>query len=236
MILVYIPARGGSKGIPGKNIKLLNNKPLIGYSIELAKQFSIYWDADIILSTDDNNIRKVAQDFGLNTSYIRPDNLALDTTGKIDTLIDVIKFSEEQNNVKYNYILDLDVTSPLRNITDLIEAFKILEANTDAYNLLSVSPSNRNPYFNQLEIKDNGYYNVVKEGEFLSRQKAPNVFDMNSSFYFYRKSFFESNQKMTTTKKSLIYLVPHICFDLDHKIDFEFMDYLIINSKLDFLL
>ena len=234
--LITICARGGSKGLPGKNIKNLNNKPLIAYSIELAKQFSKIWNADVILSTDDNNIKKVAQKFDLNTSYIRPDYLALDTTGKIDTLNDVINFCEEENGIRYNYILDLDVTSPLRNMTDLITAFKILESNKDAFNLLSVSPSNRNPYFNQLELKDNGFYNVVKHGKFLSRQEAPNVFDMNSSFYFYRKSFFETNQKMTTTEKSLIYLIPHICFDLDHILDFEFMEYLISNNKLDFSL
>lgn len=234
--LITICARGGSKGLPGKNIKNLNNKPLIAYSIELAKQFSKIWNADVILSTDDNNIKKVAQKFDLNTSYIRPDYLALDTTGKIDTLNDVINFCEEKNGIRYNYILDLDVTSPLRNMTDLITAFKILESNKDAFNLLSVSPSNRNPYFNQLELKDNGFYNVVKNGKYLSRQEAPNVFDMNSSFYFYRKSFFETNQKMTTTEKSLIYLIPHICFDLDHILDFEFMEYLISNNKLDFSL
>ena len=233
-ILITICARGGSKGIPGKNIKLLNGKPLIAYSIDVAKQFSNIYNCDIVLSTDSDLIKNVASDYGLSSKYKRPIELSLDTTGKIDTLNDVIRFQENLTSQHYDYVIDLDVTSPLRNILDLESGLKILEKDQNAFNLYSVSIANRNPYFNIVEKKENGYYDVVKKGLFYSRQKAPSVFDMNSSFYIYSKKFFQTNQKTTTTCNSLIYLMPHICFDLDHQLDFDFMEYLIINKKLDF--
>ena len=236
-ILITICARGGSKGIPGKNIKLLNSKPLIGYTIETAFKFQEAMPyTDISLSTDSDEIKKVTKNFGLNTEYSRPEFLASDTAGKIDVINDILNYSQKTNEKKYDYILDMDVTSPLRNINDLINAFKILESNTDALNIFSVSQATRNPYFNIVEQKENGFYAQVKtlQTGFLTRQSAPSVYDMNASFYFYRKLFFERKYKSAITDKSLIYIVPHICFDLDHQIDFDFLSYLIKNKILDF--
>ncbi len=232
--LITICARGGSKGIPGKNIKKINGQPLLAYTINTAKLFSKMWNADIALSTDDQQIKNVASDFGIVTNYTRPDTLANDTAGKIDTIKDILLFQENQLDINYDFILDLDVTSPLRTIDDLQSAFKILNADSNAYNLFSVSHAVRNPYFNIVEKKNNNYYNVIKEGDFLSRQSAPEVYDMNSSFYFYRKSFFEHKQTKTTCEKSLIYIMPHLCFDLDHQFDFDYMEFLLINKKLNF--
>ena len=233
-ILITICARGGSKGIPGKNIKSLNGIPLIAYTIQTAQKFAQLYNADIALSTDDKEIKKVAADHGLITSYSRPVELASDTAGKIDTLTDLLTFQEKSNNKVYDYILDMDVTSPLRTIADLEEAFAMIRNDEDAYNIFSVNPANRNPYFNMVEQKENGYYGLVKHGGFKSRQTAPPVYDMNASFYFFKRSFFDSGLKTSTTNKSMIYIVKHTCFDLDHPIDFEFMSYLMSNNKLGF--
>lgn len=235
--LITICARGGSKGIPGKNIKLLNGKPLIYYTILVANLFkNEFKNVSIVLSTDSEEIIQVANECGLHSEYRRPDHLAGDTIGKIDAIRDVLLYCESVENCKYNYILDLDVTSPLRNLKDLTEAFNLLETDKEALNLFSVSPSNRSPYFNMVEQKENGYYSQVKqpEGVLLTRQSAPIVYDMNASFYFYKRSFFDSEYKGAITNRSLIYKVPHICFDLDHPIDFEIISYLIENQKLDF--
>jgi CMP-N,N'-diacetyllegionaminic acid synthase len=233
-ILITICARGGSKGIPGKNIKLLNGKPLISYSIEIASKFSKIYNCDIILSTDSSSIKNVAADYGLNSNYERPIELSLDETGKIETLKHVIRYQENIVNQNYDFIIDLDVTSPLRNVFDLESGLEILKQDQNALNLYSVSLANRNPYFNIVEKKDNGYFDVVNKGLYFSRQQAPKVYDMNSSFYIYNKKFFQANQITTTTSNSLIYLMPHICFDLDHPLDFDFMEYLLTNNKLDF--
>lgn len=234
-VLITICARGGSKGIPGKNIKLLNGKPLIAYTIESAMKFQSLHPADIVVSTDDSDIKDVVRQLGVQV-YDRPDYLATDAAGKVDTITDVLVFQENKNDKKYDYILDLDVTSPLRTLEDLSQGFTIIKNDDEAYNIYSVNPANRNPYFNMVERKDNGYYHLVKEGSFLSRQDAPAVFDMNASFYFFKKSFFTSGQKTSTTTKSLIYVMPHVCFDLDHNIDFEFMEFLMSTNKLGFIL
>jgi len=238
-ILITICARGGSKGIPGKNIKLLNGIPLIGYSINVAKQVqSKYKNATISLSTDSVEIVNVAEKLGLSTDYKRPEYLANDTVGKIDAIRDILQYSENKEHLKYDYILDLDVTSPLRNLYDIENAFNVIEADSNAVNLFSVSEASRSPYFNMVEKKENGYYAQVKkiDSNIFTRQAAPKVYDLNASFYIYRRSFFELGYKGAITDRSLIYIIPHICFDLDHPIDFEIISYLIENNKLDFTL
>jgi CMP-N,N'-diacetyllegionaminic acid synthase len=235
-ILITICARGGSKGIPKKNIKNINGIPLIEYSIRLANKYNVKWNAKVALSTDDIEIKRVAENLGLITNYIRPDYLATDNAGKIDSINDLILYEESLINYKFDFILDLDVTSPLRNLTDLENSFQII-LNSKANSLFSVNTASRNPYFNMVEEKPNGFFNLVKvdsDGTFMTRQSAPKVFELNASFYWYRRIFFDNTYKSPITNESLIYLVPHICFDLDHPIDFDFMEYLIENEKLDF--
>ena len=233
-ILITICARGGSKGIPGKNIKLLNGKPLIEYTIRSAINFSKKYNSKVALSTDDENILSICTSLGLHTKYKRPLELSSDNAGKIDTINDLLLFEEKEQNISFDYILDLDVTSPLRTQLDLMEAFELLINDKNALNIFSVNKANKNPYFNMVEQKDDGYYELSKKGEFLTRQSAKSVFELNASFYFYKRNFFELDSKKVINDRSLIYLMNHICFDLDHPIDFEFMTYLIENNKLDF--
>ncbi|WP_204343875.1 cytidylyltransferase domain-containing protein [Psychroserpens algicola] len=235
--LITICARGGSKGIPGKNIKPIAGKPLIGYTIEQAKKLSERINAKIAISTDDAAIKKTAEEFGVFSDYRRPDELATDTVGKIETIADIVKYEEAKANKRFDFILDLDVTSPLRTIEDLQNALQILLDNPEAYNLFSVNKAARNPYFNMVEINSEGYYGLVKtnpNGTVMSRQAAPEVYDLNASFYWYRRRFFDLDTKSVFTDKALIYEMKHMCFDLDHPVDFLFMEYLLKNDKLDF--
>src|SRR5687768_9364710 len=130
-ILITLCARGGSKGIPGKNIRLLNGIPLIGYSIKLAEQFKskVNDTIDIALSTDSFKIKEVAKEFGLVSEYTRPDFLAGDNAGKVDAIADVRDYYEKVNNKKYDFILDLDISSPLRTVEDLMVAYDIIKSN-----------------------------------------------------------------------------------------------------------
>ena len=236
-ILITICARGGSKGIPGKNIKIINGIPLIAYTIKLAKEIQKKYNAVITLSTDDVEIKKTAESFGVSTSYERPTFLATDTAGKIDTINDVLLYEEKLANIKFDYVLDMDVTSPLRTFEDLVNALNLLINKPDAKNLFSVNPAARNPYFNMVEQNTNGFYSLIKtnpDGSVMTRQTAPKVYDLNASFYWYRRSFFESGEKSAITDKSIIFKMKHICFDLDHPVDFLFMEYLLQNDKLDF--
>ena len=236
-ILITICARGGSKGIPLKNIRYLAGKPLISYSIEKAFDFKNKFKyTDIALSTDSEKIKKICYDFGLKTNYKRPKNLSNDYIGKVETINDLLLFEEKNNKKKYDYVLDLDVSAPLRTIDDLEESFKLFISDKNALNLFSVSDANKNPYFNMVEKKENGYYSLIKNNKdkYMNRQSTPKVYDINASFYFYRRVFFERKLKSVITNKSLIYKCDHISFDIDNKIDLEVMEYLLINNKLNF--
>jgi CMP-N,N'-diacetyllegionaminic acid synthase len=233
-ILITICARGGSKGIPGKNIKLLNGKPLIEYTINTAQNFAKKYNSKVALSTDDDTILSICNTLGLHTNYRRPLDLSTDNAGKIDTINDILLFEEKEENINFDYILDLDVTSPLRTQSDLIEAFDKLHNDTNALNIFSVNIASKNPYFNMVEQASNGYFELAKKGEFLTRQSSNQVFELNASFYFYRRAFFGIDNKKVINERSLIYLMKHICFDLDHPLDFEFMSYLLENNKIDF--
>lgn len=238
-ILITICARGGSKGIPGKNVKMLLGKPLIYYTIKNAFDFKEkYKSVDIALSTDSAEILKVSSNFGLTSDYRRPDFLSGDDVGKIDAIKDVVTYYENKNEYSYDYVLDLDVTSPLRNLDDLSAAYDLIRKDDNALTLFSVSPCNRNPYFNMVEKQSNGYFDLAKrlDTNILTRQSAPKVYDMNASFYFYKHSFFKLKYDDPVTDHSLVYVVPHMCFDLDHPIDFVLLSFLLKNKELDFVL
>jgi CMP-N-acetylneuraminic acid synthetase len=242
-LLITICGRGGSKGIPGKNICLIGNQPLIAYSIETAQNFTNslsvgegWGEVVLTLSTDAEEIKNVAAQFGLQTNYVRPDEMATDTAGKLPVLKHILNWEEEQKNIRFDYVLDLDITSPLRTVDDLQAAFNILQQDENALNLFSVNNAHRNPYFNMVEQNETGYYSLVKKlpDGVVTRQAAPKVYDMNASFYFYKRSFFDSDCKTAISPTSLIYTMPHLCFDLDEPVDFLFMEYLIENRKLGF--
>ena len=235
--LITICARGGSKGIPKKNIKILNGKPLIAYTIEFAKNLQLLFNNTFIaLSTDSNEIKIISNNYQIFTEYERPSNLATDTAGKIETINDILLYHENLNNITFDFIFDFDVTSPLRTINDVLNAYNILREDPEALNIFSVSDAVKNPYFNMVEKNEKGYFNLVKNsGNFKSRQKSPIVYELNASFYIYRRTFFSQNLTSAITDKSLVYKMPHICFDLDHLIDFDFLEYLMSQNKLDFL-
>jgi len=236
-ILITICARGGSKGIPGKNIKPLNGKHLIAYTIEIAQAFALKYEADIALSTDSAEIKNIAAIYNLHTPYVRPKELATDTASKIDAISDLVQFMQVQTNKVYDFVIDLDVTSPLRNIQDVENAYHILKKNEEALNIFSVNQARRNPYFNMVEEAESGFFNTVKDGKvFKSRQKAPKVYDMNGSIYVYRKKFFDDKWDVSTTNASIVYIMQHICFDLDEKEDFIIMEALLKEDLLDFKL
>jgi len=168
---------------------------------------------------------------------LRPDFLATDVAGKIDTIRDLLLYEESLVDIKYDYVLDLDVTSPLRTLEDVEKALELMIDKPEAKNLFSVNNAARNPYFNMVEENTEGFYSLVKtnpDGSVMTRQSAPKVYDLNASFYWYRRSFFDSDSKSAITDKSLIYTMDHICFDLDHPVDFLFMEFLLQNNKLDF--
>jgi len=233
-ILITICARGGSKGIPGKNIKEVGGKPLIAYTIEAAEKVKDKLSGcrvDIELSTDSEEIRKCAAEYGLKSDYQRPAYLANDTSGKVDAIRDLVFHSEKKNDCKYDFIVDLDVTSPIRTTDDIVDCLNMFNEDSDLKTVFSVNPCARNPYFNQVEDKGDGYCKIVLGGKYLSRQAAPEVYDMNASIYVYKRPFFDTDSSSPITDKSKVYVMDHICFDLDEPHDFDYLSFL-LSSKL----
>ena len=237
-LLITICARGGSKGIPGKNVRQLAGKPLIQYTTETAQKLMARWPGQrhLALSTDSDEIKQAAAHAGLHTSYTRPDEHATDSAGKLVTIRHLLMHEEAAAGRRFDYVLDLDVTSPMRTVADLEAAFALLETHPTAHNLYSVNPAARNPYFNMVEALPDGTFATPRDGGlFLTRQSAPDVYDLNASFYYYRRSFFEDGESLRViSPRGIVYVMPHMCFDLDHPVDFEFMEYLVSNEKLGF--
>tara|TARA_B110000503_G_scaffold136796_1_gene219811 strand:+ start:2000 stop:2740 length:741 start_codon:yes stop_codon:yes gene_type:complete len=240
-ILITICARGGSKGIPRKNIKLIGATHVIGYSIKHAQKFAALMKSKgrakvyIELSTDDIEIKEIAKLYGLKNNYTRSPELANDTAGKQDVIKDILLYSEKVNQVKYDLILDLDVSAPMRTLDNLVEAYDVINSLPKIDNLFSVSEAKKNPYFNMVEMNSDGTCSLSKTPKepILSRQNAPKVYEMNASFYYYKRHFFVP-EKMYLFAKSTAFELKHDSFDFDHQVDMDFFEYLIVNNKLNF--
>lgn len=235
-ILLTICARSGSVSVPDKNIKPIAGIPLIGYAIKLAKQIAAEYDADIAVSTDSEKYLQIANSFGVYSNYIRPEYLASSQAGKIDVFKDVLIYYETQKNKKYDFLCDLEVTSPLRNLEDFSNAYEKILRNKDALVVYGATLSVKNPYYNLVEIDSDGYSHlcIPPKNEVLTRQSAPKVYESNGMLYLFRREFFDMTYKTFFTDRTMIYESPHLTVDIDNPIDFEFIDYLISNNKLDF--
>ena len=180
--LVVIPARGGSKGIPGKNIKLLGGKPLLCHSIDHAR--SVADDADICLSTDSEEIRKVAEDYGLKVPFLRPAHLATDTAPTAGVLIDALDRYKAMGR-EYDTVLLLQPTSPLRTPQQIKEAMELYAATDPVPDMVvSVRPAAANPYYDIFETDADGNLHISKgDGLYTRRQQAPKVWQYNGAIY-----------------------------------------------------
>ena len=178
-ILVIIPARGGSKGIPHKNVKELNGKPLICYSIDVARQLTT--DENICVSTDDDVIIKVVEDYGLKVHFKRPAELATDNAGTNGVLLHALEFYEKQGR-KYDVVVLLQPTSPFREAKSLKEAVSLYTSDVDM--VVSVKEPATNPYYNSFEEGAEGLLVISKgDGTIERRQDAPKVWEFNGSIY-----------------------------------------------------
>ncbi len=227
-IICIIPARAGSKGLPGKNIKKLLGKPLIAYSIEQAKASGLI--DRIIVSTDSQEIAKVAKQYGAEVPFIRPKILATDKSGTIDVLLHAIDWLKRNDKYDFDILVLLHANTPLRKTEDINKCIETL-INKNAENIFSVTEAFRNPYFNMVEIDKKNRPRLVKKGSFATRQSAPKVFDMNSSIYVWRKDVLKG-KKNIFLKKSLLYLMPkERSVDIDDYIDFKIAE-IILRQKI----
>jgi N-acylneuraminate cytidylyltransferase len=221
--LVVIPARGGSKGVPRKNIKELNGKPLIYYTIEAARE--VFDDKHIVVSTDDNEIKEVVERTGLKVPFIRPANLATDEASTQDVLMHAIKFSK-MNNYYPDTLILLQPTSPFRTAKHIKEALKLYHDELDI--VVSVKETKSNPYYVLFEEDENGFLKKSKEGDFTRRQDVPKVWEYNGAIYIINIA---SLQKKTINRFSRI---TKFVMDEVSSIDIDSMvDWIIAEKTID---
>jgi len=217
-ILCTICARKGSEGLKGKNYKKLHGVPLIDYTIDQALRIKEI--NNIIISVDNYELKKRKNN---KITYLsRPKSLSGNKIGKVKVIRHALKYSEKTLKKNFDLILDLDVTSPLRNISDIKNSIKMIKKNRNANNLLTICPARKNPYFNMVE-KKGLYYNLVKSNNKIvkRRQDAPKVFEMNASIYLWKKKYLLKSDKLFS-KKTVFYKMPYNrSIDIDSVVDFE---------------
>jgi CMP-N,N'-diacetyllegionaminic acid synthase len=224
-ILCTICARGGSKGVKNKNIKELNGKPLIAYTIEQAKESGLF--EHIVISTDSDDIANVAQECGAEVFFKRSAEMASDTAGKLDVIKDAFKRSEEYYSKTFDYLIDLDATAPLRSVEDIINSFKQFKKDNNE-NLITAMPSRRSPYFNLVEQDRNGkvYLSKKLDDAVVRRQDAPKSYDMNASIYIWKRDII-LNENSIFLKKTGLYVMPEErSIDIDTELDYKFVEFL----------
>lgn len=224
-ILCTICARSGSKGVKNKNLRILDGKPLVVHAINQANEINFF--EDIVVSSDSFRIEKISIKHGAKTIGKRIKKLSLDDSPKIDVIRNALNLAELKFKKKYDLIIDIDVTSPLRKIDDIKNAFKIFYKN-NSDNLLTVCNARKNPYFNMIEYSNNGLIRRVKKtkNDLNSRQKAPVVYEMNASFYIWKRNVLFSKNPFFR-KKTTLYKMPYNrSIDIDSEDDFNYVKYL----------
>lgn len=222
-VLITICARAGSKGLPGKHMKLFNGKPLIQWTIEQAMECGL---GSVYVSTDDVDIFKIAMDFQLGY-ILRKAELSQDNTPKLDVLRDVLRNTLGQ----YDTLIDLDATNPCRTVGHILEAkWKFDKEKSDV--LFSVTRAKKSPWFNQVEISKSGMTMLVndpvnvptsrQEAEKLESEEYEGIFDMNSSIYVYTTKWLEYKKHLhPVCFNSRAYVMPPWTFcDIDDEKDF----------------
>lgn len=174
--LFVITARGGSKGLPGKNIKKLCGKPLIAYSIDVARSFTS--DDNICVSTDSEEIKSVVEEYGLKVPFIRPDYLATDTATSNDVLVHAINFFEKQGR-KYKKLCLLQPTSPLRTVEDVEGAMMLYRDDIDM--VVSVTKSHAPAVL--CNEDENGYIQLIYNKTATGRQQLQEMYEFNGAVY-----------------------------------------------------
>ena len=226
-ILCTICARGGSKGLPNKNLLKIGDISLIGHTLTQAKAIDAI-DC-IIVSSDSNEILKEGEIYAADILLQRSAKLASDDAGKIDAIIDCLNHAESNLNKHFDYVIDLDVTSPLRNLIDIENCLEFTK-DQGFKNLITVTNSKKNPYFNQIEITNEGPQLVKSGHNIKGRQSAPKVFDMNASIYVWSRDFL-INEKTLFSRDTIVYDMPEErSLDIDNELDFKIVKHLIENE------
>ena len=229
--ICFIGARGGSKGVPQKNIRLINGKPLIAHTIISALDSGLY--DHVVVSTEDKKIAQIAKKYGAEIPFLRPKNLSTDTAGFTDVMIHGIN-ELKKLNYTFDILVNRDCTVPFIRNEDVANSIKLLK-NKKCNAVFGVYRQHFNPYFNIMEETHNGFLQLSKKlkNRPTSRQKSPKVYQLNGLFVYNVDKFLK--YKTPLPPKSLPYEIPvESGFMIDTEFEFKIAEYMMNNKSLFF--
>lgn len=216
-VLAYIPARSGSKGIKDKNIVDVAGKPLMAHSILAAKR-SKYVDT-VVVSTDSENYAKIARQYGAEVSFLRPRELATDTSPEMDTTVHLMQWFDKNTSEKFDILIKLQPTSPLRTEEDIDAALELFMSK-DAESIISVMECHITPLWMNVLSQDHSMKNFISEDiKKKNRQELPTYYQLNGALFLARWEFMKQ-KKSWYGEKSYAYIMPRErSVDIDDEID-----------------
>jgi len=219
----FIFARGGSKGVPGKNIKCLNGLPLIAHSILIAKSHP---DIErVVVSTDDEDIMRVAQEYGAEIPYMRPSSLSGDESPEWLSWQHMMHWYDQHENLP-DVFISLPATAPLRSKKDISRCLQALRDDVDM--VVTATPSERSPWFNMLKCDSDGFCRLLNQGGGYSRrQDAPVSYDMTTVAYVCRPGHIMSSAGVMDGRVKMVEIPALRAVDIDTELDFEWAEFLL---------
>lgn len=224
--LCTICARGGSKGIKDKNIRQLLDKPLIAYSVQQAKRCGLF--EMIAVSSDSSAILEAAKRYGADLLVERPLDMATDTAAKVPAIRHCVMSAEQHARKRFDVLVDLDATSPLRLPEDIIGSVRLLEVR-NVSNVITAAPARRSPYFNLVELGSDGVVRLSKPlpDQVHRRQDAPPAYDMNASIYVWRRDALFEDSPIFRPDTALYVMPEDRSIDIDSELDFRIVELLL---------
>jgi CMP-N,N'-diacetyllegionaminic acid synthase len=223
--LCTICARGGSKGLPNKNLRPIGGRPMMAWTIMQARATGLF--EQIVVSSDALPILDAAREAGVDAVIERPAELATDTADKAPAIRHAILEAERQFGVTFDVVADLDVTAPLRLPQDIVGAVELLET-SGAASVITGAPAHRSPYFNLVERSSDGTVRLAKQPDrpILRRQDAPPCFDMNASIYVWQRDNFIADPRVFYPDTVLYEMPSERSHDVDSDLDFFIVEIL----------
>jgi CMP-N-acetylneuraminic acid synthetase len=218
-------ARGGSKGLPRKNIRNFYGKPLIAWSIEIA--LSIKRIDRVIVSTDSEEIAQIAKQYGAEVPFLRPIHLATDDSSEWDSWRHALDFLSASKEGCPKTIVSLPATAPLRSLSDVNNCIDKFERCSPDI-VITYTDAHRNPYFNMVKSKESGDLGLViqPDTKIYRRQDAPQIYDMTTVAYVASSSFVLNKKSLFEGSVLGVYIPPERAIDIDTALDFEFAEFL----------
>ena len=226
-VLFTICGRAGSKGIRNKNVREFCGKPLMYYTLSVISMYigkHPEMETDVVVNSDSADLLELAENNQMIPvdTIVRDESLAGDTIGKIAVICDCMEKMRARKNTDYDMVVDLDITSPLRTVTDLEKVIG-MHAQTGADVTTTVATARRNPYFNQVKRTEHGVKKVIASNV-TARQQAPEIFDMNASIYAYKPDYLLTGKGVLDGYCEIVEMYDTGILDLDHENDFELME------------